>query len=232
MTSTANRARTGKPWWRTSRGRNRVWLTLLVIGVTSGGVYLWANRQNGTNETMGAEGVPLGAAVKSVELEDSRSGQMFDLGQYLGKRDVVIVAYMGEFCPGCSELIGELQKRAGDFEAANAQLVVLGYETGKIGRDTAAKHGVTAYPLLQEGTPYTFTRSIGMWSDMMEMPWMGYVIVGASGRIVAGEQTGLSEARGAAPANVDKILAAVSASRTGTRGATYSDARAAGASGD
>lgn len=107
----------------------------------------------------------------------------------------------------------ELERRAGDFEAAGAYVVGLGYETGQVGRDTAAKRGVRSYPLLQEGPPNRFTRSIGMWSDHMGMPFMGYVVIDRNGRIVAGEQTSLSEAIGAGPANVDKMLAALVAAR-------------------
>lgn len=39
----------------------------------------------------------------------------------------------------------------------------------------------------------------------MDMPYMGYVIIGKSGRIVAGDPI-LSEANGAAPENVDLML--------------------------
>lgn len=107
----------------------------------------------------------------------------------------------------------ELEQRAGDFEAAQAYLVGLGYEAGRVGRNTAQKHGIRSYPLLQEGSPNKFTRGIGMWSEQMEMPWMGYVIIGRTGTIVAGEQMGLSEAKGAGPANVDKLLRALEAAR-------------------
>ena len=169
--------------------------------------------------------VPVGKQVSAVSLEDSRTGQTFDIGQYLGKNDIVLVAYMGDFCLGCRELVGELQARAPEFEAANAQLVVLGYEVGQSGRQTAAKHGVTAYPLLQEGAPNAFTRSIGMWSDMMDMPFMGYVIIDKSGKVVAGQQTSLSEAKGAAPANVDQLMSALSKARAGAGEASLNDAK-------
>ena len=107
----------------------------------------------------------------------------------------------------------ELERRAGDFEAAQAHLVGLGYETGQVGRNTATKHGIRSYPLLQEGSPNKFTRSIGMWSDHMAMPWMGYVIIDRSGTIIAGDQMGLSEQKGAAPANVDRLLVALATAR-------------------
>ena len=179
-------------------------MTLVAGGVVSVGVVVWIISQSSSG-VMNEGAVPVGKQVDAVKLEDSRTGQMFDLGQYVGKKDTVIVAYMGEFCLGCSELVGELERRAPDFAAKNANLVVLGYETGQTGKNTASKHNITSYPLLQEGKPNTFTRSIGMWSDMMDMPFMGYVIIDKSGRIAAGEQANLSEARGAAPVNVDKL---------------------------
>jgi peroxiredoxin len=214
MSTAAKRSGAGgaKPWWRYSRNRNKVWLGLVATGaivLVVGWIWLSNRGMNMQSEAS----VPVGKQVNAVQLEDSRTGQMFDLGQYVGKKDIVLVAYMGEFCPGCSELVGELQQRAAEFETANAQLVVLGYEVGQTGRDTAAKHSVTSYPLLQEGKPNTFTRSIGMWSEMMGMPWMGYVIIDKSGKIASGEQMGLSEARGAAPKNVDKLLSALSSAK-------------------
>lgn len=44
-----------------------------------------------------AGGVPVGQKVEPVKLEDSRTGTVFDLGEYLGKREIVLVAYMGDF---------------------------------------------------------------------------------------------------------------------------------------
>lgn len=214
MSTPARRAKPQHPkaWWQYRRNRNKVW-----IGLASAGVFVliagwfWLNSRDMSIQPDG--NAPVGTSVNAVSLEDSRTGQPFDLGQYLGKKDIVLVAYMGDFCLGCRELVAELQQRAPEFEAADAQLVVLGYEVGETGRNTAAKHGVTAYPLLQEGRPNTFTRSIGMWSDMMDMPFMGYVIIDKSGKIVAGEQTSLSEAKGAAPGNVDYLLAALDSAR-------------------
>ncbi len=218
MTPTPKRRSGGAPrksWWRSRR--NKMWLGLVAIGAIALVVgWFWLNNRGMSVQTEAS--VPVGKQVNAVKLEDSRTGQMLDLGQYVGKKDIVLVGYMGEFCPGCSELVGELQRRASEFEAANVQLVVLGNEVGRTGRDTAAKHSVTSYPLLQEGSPNAFTRSIGMWSDMMGMPWMGYVIIDKSGKIVSGEQMGLSEARGAAPKNVDKLLMSLSAARASATG--------------
>ena len=202
----------GKSWWASRRNRTRLWVTLIAGGAISVSALLWIINQSSSG-VMNEGAVPVGQKVDARKLEDSRTGQTFDIGQLLGKTDIVLVAYMGDFCLGCRELVGELQQRAPKFEAADAQLVVLGYEVGQTGRNTAAKHGVTAYPLLQEGTPNTFTRSIGMWSDMMGMPFMGYVIIDKSGKIVAGEQTSLSEAKGAAPANVDQLMTALANAR-------------------
>lgn len=201
-----------KPWWGYRKNRNKVWLALVALGTIAVVAFLWTASRSASGVMTGGD-IPIGKQVQAVQLEDSRTGDMFDIGQFLGKKDIVLVAYMGEFCLGCSELVGELQRRAPDFDAANASVVVLGSETGQTGKNTASKHGVTSYPLLQEGAPHTFTKSIGMWSDHMNMPWMGYVIIDKSGKIVSGEQMGLSEARGAAQQNVDKLLAALRKAR-------------------
>lgn len=201
-----------KAWWATAGNRNKIWLAVLAVGGAAA-VFLFWSLASGSKGAMNEGSVPIGKNVNAVQLEDSRTGEMFDLGQYIGKKDVVVVAYMGEFCPGCSELVGELERRAADFEAADAAVVGLGYEIGQTGQNTATKHSVQSYPLLQEGKPNTFTRSIGMWSDMMGMPFMGYVVIDKSGNIVAGDQTSLSESPGAARRNVDKLLAALGGAR-------------------
>ncbi len=73
-------------------------------------------------------------------------------------------------------------------------------------RRNALAAGIT-YPLLYDADGKVLRR-LGLWSEYMDMPFMGYVIIGPAGRVVAGEQV-LAEARGAAPANVDRILAAL-----------------------
>lgn len=221
MTAAAKRPRgaaSSTPWWRRRQSRQRLWtgFVVLVLAVAVGAV-LWNQTQqiaaNGAGMAGTGQQVPIGQKVEAVKLEDSRTGTPVDLGQYLGEKDIVLVGYMGYFCLGCRELVAELERRAPEFKATDAELVVLGYETGQTGRNTAQALGVKSYPLLQEGPPNRFTRDIGMWSDHMAMPWMGYLIIDRSGRIVAREQMGLSEAKGAAPANVDALLAALAKAR-------------------
>lgn len=207
--------------WRSHLKRERFWIAsfVLVLLVSTGG-FVWIQSQRTGNDAAGSAGgmggdssVPIGQKVQPVKLEDSRSGATFDLGEYLGKKDVVVVSYMGYFCLGCRELVDELERRTSDFEAADAYLVVLGYETGQTGRDTVQQLGVRSYPLVQEDAPHSFTRSVGLWSDHMDMPFMGYVVIDRSGTIIAGEQASLSESKGAAAMNVDKLLAALAAAR-------------------
>jgi len=79
-------------------------------------------------------------------------------------------------------------------------------ESRDVALDQISKNGIT-YPLLYDaGT--SVTRDIGMWSNSMAMPWMGYLIIDKSGRLAANDLQ-LSEAKGAAPANVDRILKAL-----------------------
>lgn len=102
----------------------------------------------------------------------------------------------------------ELQGRQTDFEEDGAALVVLGSlpESMDAATNQARSHGIT-YPILYDaGT--SVTRRLGLWSDVMEMPFMGYVIIDKSGRIVAGDQV-LSEAKGAAAKNIERILSAL-----------------------
>lgn len=215
MTSASKRVkaqpRQANAWWQSRRGRRRLFVALAIMGafvLVAGFVWL-----NGRGGGMSGGGVPIGARVQAPSLEDSRTGKMFDLSQDIGKKDVVVVSYMGDFCLGCRELLVALQQRAPDFAAADADVVALGYETGDTGRQTAASRGITAYPLLQEGGGHSFTKSLGMWSDMMGMPYMGYVIIDKNGTILAGQQASLSEQPGDANANVDQILSALAATR-------------------
>lgn len=106
----------------------------------------------------------------------------------------------------------ELQDRQDDFEARGAALLVLGSKPEPIDvtREKAMEHGIT-YPLLYDADT-SIARRVGLWSDRMEMPFMGYLVVDRSGRIIAGNRV-LSEAKGAAPENIDEILTALDAAR-------------------
>ena len=99
----------------------------------------------------------------------------------------------------------ELQDRQDDFSSRGAALLVLGSKPEPLDVATAkAKENGITYPILHDaGT--SVTRSLGLWSDHMQMPFMGYVVIDRSGTVVAGEQV-LSEAGGAAPDSIDEIL--------------------------
>ncbi|MBI4571269.1 MAG: redoxin domain-containing protein [Chloroflexi bacterium] len=198
-------AQRAKPWWSKRKNRNRVWLSLLIsLAVVAVGGFMWLATQGsgGMNEPS------IGQQVNAFELPDVVSGQTFSLADYLGKRDIVLVSYMGFFCTGCEELLDELQGRQADFEQRDAKLVVLGSrpESLDLAKSEAQRRNLT-YPLLYDANT-SVTQELGMWSDGMEMPWMGYMIIDRSGK-VAGSDLMLSEATGAGPENVDTILAAL-----------------------
>ncbi len=106
----------------------------------------------------------------------------------------------------------ELQGRQAEFAQRDAQLVVLGSlpEPIDVAKKDAEQRGIT-YPLVYDAET-SVTKKLGLWSDMMDMPWMGYLIIDKSGRVAASDLQ-LSEAKGAGPANVDTILAALDGSR-------------------
>jgi peroxiredoxin len=158
--------------------------------------------------------IPSGHQVQSFELPDVVSGRQVSLADDLGKRDIVLVSYMGFFCPGCEQMLVELQARQGEFQSKAASLIVLGsrQESMDTAKSKALSHGLT-FPILYD-TATTATRSVGLWSDMMDMPFMGYVIIDKSGKVVAGDQL-LSEASGDAPHNVDLMLSALSRVQSG-----------------
>jgi peroxiredoxin len=153
--------------------------------------------------------IPSGHQVTSFELPDVVSGRQVSLADDLGKRDIVLVGYMGFFCPGCEQMLVELQARQGEFQTKAASLIVLGSrpESMDTAKTKALSYGLT-FPILYDSQTNA-TRSVGLWSDQMDMPFMGYVIIGKSGNVVAGDQI-LSEADGDGPHNVDLMLSALS----------------------
>jgi peroxiredoxin len=102
----------------------------------------------------------------------------------------------------------ELQADQGKFTQRDAQLVVLGSlpESADAAKKQVEQRGIT-YTLLRDAET-NVTKKLGLWSDQMEMPWMGYLIMDKSGRVAASDLQ-LSEAKGAGPANVNAILAAL-----------------------
>ena len=123
----------------------------------------------------------------------------------------------------CEELLVELQGRQGDFETRDAKLVVLGSlpESMETARKDAESRGIT-YTLLHDAKT-SVTRKVGLWSNHMEMPWMGYLIIDKSGRVVASDLQ-LSESKGAAPKNIDTILAALDGARQAEASGSQSSA--------
>ncbi len=181
-------------------------LVSLVFVAVAGSAWLATRGSGGMNEPS------VGQQVNAFELPDVASGKTFSLADYLGKGDIVLVSYMGFFCTGCEQLLAELQGRQADFEQRGAKLVVLGSrpESLDIAKRHAESHQIT-YPVLYDANT-SVTKQLGLWSDHMEMPWMGYLIIDKSAR-VAGSDLMLSEANGAGPKNVDTILAALDAAQ-------------------
>lgn len=90
--SSGRPAKKGKTWWRYARNRNRVWLGLFValVGVAVAG-FVWIAAQGGGGEPA------VGEQVEAFELPEVVSGETFSLSDYLGKKDIVVVSYMGFF---------------------------------------------------------------------------------------------------------------------------------------
>jgi Peroxiredoxin len=186
-------------------------LALAVVGVA--GIVVGVAWLRGSANTMEAP-IPSGGQVNSFELPDVVSGRQVSLADDLGKRDIVLVSYMGFFCPGCEQMLVELQARQGEFQSKAASLIVLGSrpESMDTAKSKALSYGLT-FPILYD-TQTNALRAVGLWSDMMDMPLMGYVVIDKSGKVVAGDQV-LSEADGDAPHNVDLMLSALSRVQTG-----------------
>lgn len=93
----SKRERQTRPWWLTSRGRNKIWFGLFVLAaVVVVGGFAWLSISGGSPG--GGEGsVPVGQQVEPFKLQDIASGRTVSSADYLGRQDVVIVGYMGFF---------------------------------------------------------------------------------------------------------------------------------------
>ncbi len=83
-----------KPWWRYRRNRNKVWLGLIAsLAAVAIGAFVWFAIQS-----MSSPKAPEAARpVQAFALPDVVSGKTFSLADYLGKKDIVVVSYMGFF---------------------------------------------------------------------------------------------------------------------------------------
>lgn len=101
MKASPKRAPDSRPrhWWARRRNRMNIWTgVLLVVLIGAVGVFWASTRRSSSSLSPSAAGaVPVGQKVDPVKLEDSRTGGTFDLGEYVGKKDIVLVAYMGDF---------------------------------------------------------------------------------------------------------------------------------------
>jgi hypothetical protein len=83
-----------KPWWRYRRNRNKVWLGLIAsLAAVAIGAFVWFATQDMNSPKAPEAGQP----VQAFELPDVVSGKTFSLADYLGKKDIVVVSYMGFF---------------------------------------------------------------------------------------------------------------------------------------
>ena len=98
------------------------------------------------------------------------------------------------------------------------KLVVIGSrpEPLDLARREAAARGLS-YTLLYDADHSVLDR-LGLWSESMEMPWMGYVVIDETGELVAGEQV-LSEQTQSGEANVMQILQALEDATAAVRAA-------------
>ena len=106
----------------------------------------------------------------------------------------------------------ELQDRQDYFKSRGAALFVLGSkpETVDMAKEKVTEHRIT-YPILYDADT-SVARKVSLWSDRMDMPFMGYVVIDKAGRVAAADQV-LSEAKGAAPKNISEILNALDGTR-------------------
>ncbi len=83
-----------KPWWRYRRNRNKVWLGLFgALGAAAVALFIWFATQGASSP----KAPEAGKQVQAFQLPEVVSGTTFSLADSLGKKDIVIVSYMGFF---------------------------------------------------------------------------------------------------------------------------------------
>jgi len=98
-TSKSKKRQKLKPWWRSSRNRNKIWGVLFsVLAVAALGGFAWLALSSGGRGTTGGEQpIPVGEQVQPFTLPNIVSDRDFSLDDNLGKREIVVVGYMGFF---------------------------------------------------------------------------------------------------------------------------------------
>lgn len=198
-----------------SRGaRRRLWgrfswldVVLGLVAVTIGSVLIIVLTTRGGGSSAEPGPLPSGAVVTNFSLPDAVTGNETSSADFVGKQPVVVVTLMGGFCRGCVDLLAELARDQDQFAARGAKLLVIDSENQTQARAMVQNTSATLLRVMFEKDG-PVVRQLGLWSNEMEMAWMGYLVVDKSGHVTAVNRS-LSEALGAAPASVKEMLTAV-----------------------
>lgn len=96
MSKSRNARKRTQSWWRTSKGRNKVWFVLLpALAFAAVGGLAWLSLNGGHTGSGGESPIPIGHQVQSFQLPNVVSGRDFSLSDDLGKKKIVVVGYMG-----------------------------------------------------------------------------------------------------------------------------------------
>jgi peroxiredoxin len=177
-------------------GFGTVTIALIVVLTTRGG---------GSSAEPGP--LPSGAVVTNFVLPDAVTGNEVSSAAYVGKQPVVIVTLMGGFCRGCDDLLAQLAVDKDQFAARGAKLLIIDSENQPQARAMVQATNATSLGVMFEKDG-PVVRQLGLWSNEMQMAWMGYVVTDKSGHVTAVNRS-LSEALGAAPASVKEMLSAL-----------------------
>jgi peroxiredoxin len=145
-------------------------------------------------------------SLPSSEIENGRPGKVISLGDFLGKKHVVLAFYPLDFSPTCTGEHGCFKNDFGAFDGLDAQ--VLGVSIDSAWAHAAFKRELGIdYPLLADFHPKgKMAESYGFYHADKGITGRGTVIVSKDGVVVYSEENPLGEAR-----SNEKLIAALKA---------------------
>ncbi len=134
-------------------------------------------------------------SLPSSELDNGRPGKVVSLGEFLGKRNVVLAFYPLDFSPTCTGEHGCFKDDFGAFAGLDAQ--VLGVSVDSAWCHLAFKKSLGIdYPLLADFHPRgKVAESYGFYHADKGITGRGTVIVSKTGTVAFVEENPLGEAR-------------------------------------
>jgi thioredoxin-dependent peroxiredoxin len=94
--------------------------------------------------------LPVGRTAPPIQQQDA-SGQPFQLKDYAGKKNVVLVFYQGHFCSVCAHQLQGIQNQYADFKNLNTEVVAISADDATLAQKTQGENGLS-FKVLPDST--------------------------------------------------------------------------------